>query len=38
MYLAGDLDIAGKGIMWMTKLDRVATYIPDEVLKRVGGA
>ncbi|MDC3091411.1 hypothetical protein OA848_03375 [Rickettsiales bacterium] len=35
MYLAGDLDIAGKGIMWMTKLDRVATYIPDEVLKRV---
>ncbi|MAJ02461.1 MAG: transcriptional regulator [Rickettsiales bacterium] len=37
MYLAGDLDIAGKGIMWMTKLDRVATYIPDEVLKRVGG-
>ena len=36
MYL-GDLDIAGKGIMWMTKLDRVATYIPDEVLKRVGG-
>lgn len=35
MYLAGDLDIAGKGIMWMTKLDRVATYIPEEVLKRV---
>lgn len=37
MYLAGDLDTAGKGIMWMSKLDRVATYIPEDVLKRVSG-
>ena len=35
MFLAGELDTPGKGIMWMTKLDRVATYIPNDVLKRV---
>ena len=32
MYLAGDLDTP-KGIMWMVKLDRVATHIPKDVLK-----
>ena len=37
MYLAGDLDTPGKGIMWMTKLDRVATHIPKDVLKRIKG-
>ncbi len=37
MYLAGDLDTPGKGIMWMSKLDRVATHIPKELLKRVNG-
>ena len=36
MYLAGDLDTPGKGIMWMVKLDRVATHIPKDVLKRAG--
>ncbi len=33
MYLAGGLDTPGKGIMFMSKLDRVATYIPEAVLK-----
>ena len=37
MYLAGDLATPGKGIMWMSKLDRVATHIPKDVLKRVSG-
>ena len=36
MYLAGKLDTPGKGIMWMVKLDRVATHIPKDVMKRVG--
>ena len=36
MYLAGNLDTPGKGIMWMVKLDRVATHIPKDVMKRVG--
>jgi nitrogen regulatory protein P-II 1 len=35
MYLAGKLDTPGKGIMFMTKLDRVATYIPEAVLKKI---
>jgi nitrogen regulatory protein P-II 1 len=35
MYLAGKLDTPGKGIMFMTKLDRVATYIPQDVLKKI---
>ena len=38
MYLAGDLDTPGKGIMWMVKLDRVATHIPKDVIKRAGGS
>ncbi|MBT5463111.1 MAG: P-II family nitrogen regulator, partial [Gammaproteobacteria bacterium] len=28
MYLAGKLDTPGMGIMYMVKLDRVATYVP----------
>ena len=35
MFLAGGLDTPGKGIMFMTKLDRVATYIPESVLKEI---
>jgi len=32
MYLAGDLDKPGMGIMFMNDLDRIATYIPDEII------
>ena len=35
MYLAGNLDTPGKGIMWIVKLDRVAPHIPKDVLKKV---
>ncbi|PPR77974.1 MAG: hypothetical protein CFH01_01258 [Alphaproteobacteria bacterium MarineAlpha2_Bin1] len=35
MYLAGKLDTPGKGIMYVTKLEQVATYIPDSVLKKL---
>jgi nitrogen regulatory protein PII len=34
MYLAGQLDKPGKGIMFMSNLDRVATFIPDEVMNK----
>ena len=37
MFLAGNLDTPGKGIMWMVKLDRVATHIPKDVIKRAKG-
>ena len=32
MYLAGKLDTPGMGIMYMVKLDRVATYVPEAIL------
>ena len=38
MYLAGDLDTPGKGIMWMVKLDREETKKPKDVIKSEGEA
>lgn len=38
MYLAGELDNPGMGIMFMNNLDRIATYIPDDVLADVAQA
>jgi nitrogen regulatory protein PII len=35
MYLAGQLDAPGKGIMYMTSLERVGTYIPDSVITKI---
>ncbi len=34
MYLAGNLDTPGMGIMYITPLDKAATFIPPEVLKK----
>ena len=34
MYLAGNLDTPGMGIMYITNLDKAATYIPPEVLAK----
>tara|TARA_B110000438_G_scaffold240614_1_gene239347 strand:- start:724 stop:1083 length:360 start_codon:yes stop_codon:yes gene_type:complete len=36
MYLAGNLDTPGMGIMYITPLDKAATYIPPEVLEKFG--
>ena len=33
MYLAGNMDKPGKGIMFMSSLDRIATYIPETMIK-----
>lgn len=35
MFLAGRLDTPGMGFMYMTELDKAATYIPKEVLERI---
>ena len=35
MFLAGKLDTPGKGIMYITKLDSVATHIPDAALAAI---
>ena len=32
IYLAGKLDTPGKGIMYISDLDNVATYVPEDVL------
>ena len=33
MYLAGQLDKPGKGIMYMSSLERIATYVPETMAK-----
>jgi nitrogen regulatory protein PII len=35
MYLAGKLDTPGMGIMTMTSLDKVATYVPHELIEKL---
>jgi nitrogen regulatory protein P-II 1 len=35
MYLAGELDTPGMGIMYVTPLEKAATYVPDEVLRKL---
>ena len=37
IYLAGNLDTPGMGIMYVTPLEKAATYIPPEVLERIAG-
>ena len=35
IYLAGQLDTPGMGIMTMTALDKVATYVPHELVEKL---
>jgi nitrogen regulatory protein PII len=35
MYLAGNLDTPGMGIMYITHLEKAATYIPPAVLEKI---
>ena len=35
MYFAGNLDTPGMGIMYVTPLDKAATYIPPDVIKHM---
>jgi len=37
MYLAGQLDTPGMGFMYMTRLDKAATYIPHELEEELIG-
>lgn len=36
MYLAGKLDTPGMGFIYITPLEKAATYIPEEVLQKLG--
>lgn len=35
MYFAGELDVPGMGFMYITNLDKAATFIPHEVIERI---
>ena len=35
MYLAGQLDTPGMGFMYVTPLDKAATYIPQEIVEKL---
>ena len=35
IYIAGQLDTPGMGIMYVTPVERMATYIPPEVIERL---
>jgi len=38
MYFAAELDLPGAGIMYLTKLEKAATYIPSEIKEKAGQA
>jgi hypothetical protein len=38
MFIAGDLDTPGMGFIYMTKLDKAATHIPEDVLEKIQAA
>ena len=35
MYFAAELDVPGAGIIYITKLEKAATYIPKEIVDRI---
>ena len=35
MYFAAELDLPGAGIIYVTKLDKAATFVPKEIIDRV---
>ena len=35
MYIAGKLDTPGMGVMYVTPLEKAATYVPAEVVKKL---
>ena len=37
MYFAGELNVPGMGIIYISNLDKAATFIPHEVIERISG-
>ncbi|MCB1646379.1 MAG: P-II family nitrogen regulator [Pseudomonadales bacterium] len=35
MYFAGELDVPAAGIMYVTRLEKAATYIPQDIIERI---
>ena len=38
MFFAAEMDLPGAGIMYLTKLEKAATYIPSEIKEKAGQA
>lgn len=38
MYLAGKMDTPGMGFMWVTPLEKAATFVPPEIVERLTNA
>lgn len=38
MYMAGELDVPGNGIIFMTPLEKAATFIPPQVVEKLAVA
>jgi len=36
IYLEGQLDTPGKGFIYVTKLEKAGTYIPEDILAKLG--
>ena len=34
MYLAGQFDVPGRGFMWVTPIEKAATFIPPEIVAK----
>lgn len=37
MYLTGKLDVPGMGFLYVTRLEKAATHVPESLLRRIGG-
>ncbi len=37
MYLAGKMDTPGMGFMWVTPLEKAATFVPPEIIAKLTG-
>jgi nitrogen regulatory protein PII len=35
MYIAGNMDTPGMGFMWVTPLEKAATFVPPEIIERL---
>ena len=35
IYLAGRFDTPGRGFMWVTPLEKAATFVPDEIIAKI---
>ncbi len=36
MYLSGELDVPGKGFIYITRLDKAGTFIPHDIVEKLG--